>query len=865
MFRPGAPARALGSKGLRRVLQLERELLGPATMSRPALLLAASVVLVSACSEQGTVAEAFPAARVEIVVDDSGVPHVYAQSDADAFYGAGYQMTVDRPYQVDTLRRQAFGRLSEVIGQDGLSRDELARTMGLAKWGQADAALTRQNDPERARWLRAWVAGINARVDQIRSGAVPVPFGFREHDFLPERWNEDDAYVVLKGAGLAMDQTIDFEVAITILDLVYPDVMGSVRLLQPAHPVFAVPPEDAPAGTPAAGTQEGARRRAPPGRRPQLTPAQARATFDALAHFLAFERGGGSNNWAVDGRFTESGRPLIAGDPHLPFGSLGAPYPMQMNSREGGGTFDVAGFAFPGTPGIALGQTDGIVWTETSAFADVTDAWTVSYEGSGVRVGTQVVPYSVRLEDILVRDPGAPAGVGQKTTLEIHDVPDYGVILPEKLLPLPVGGPFLVKWTGMSARPVHWFLDLNRARSIDDFTRAVGSMEEMTFNFVAADARSIAYRTGVAVPARDVAPGREPWQAMDGSDPKSLWAGQMLPSPRLPEGRARMRGWIATSNNDPFGFTADGVVDDDPWYYGSLFDPGYRASRATSELERLTARGRLTPADMETLQTDVHSTLADDLLPLLSTAHDHVATDASLASFRSQPELDALVTMLHAWDRRMARDSTGALAFQGFLHELAAEVLQKPLGMAYDFAIKLETVFVFKIVQMVARGDFPDAMKYFVGGLDATLLRAAQRTATWIDGRWGAVAHMPTYGTLKQTSFDGAFGYDMPVFHAPTDGGEDTIQISEQISFDESATAWTTDLVPVERSVGDFAADGTPELSVSYPVGNAADPTSADTRSANDDYVNGRYRKLLFSRADVDGHARSHVVLPAAK
>ncbi len=828
-------------------------------MSKRAWLGAAIVALAPACGSHGAGGGGFPAQPVQIVVDDEGVPHIYAHSDADAFYAAGYQVTTDRPYQVEMLHRMALGRLSEVVGPDGLSRDELARTIPIAQWGHADADLTRRTDPERARWLEAWVAGINARVDEVRSGKVPVPFGFREHDFLPERWDDDDAYIVLKGANLALDKTIDFEIAVTILTLVYPDAMNSIQLLRPAHAVFALPPEDAPPDTPASGPPEGSGML-----RPGVLPDQARQLFDALSVWGTLPRGGGSNNWAVDGRFTQSGRPLIAGDPHLPFDSFGAPYPIHIDSRDAGGSFDVAGFAFPGTPGVALGQTNRIVWTETSAFADVTDVWQVQYEGGGVRIGDSVVPYSVRDENIVVRGMGAPAGVGETTLLEVHDVPGYGVILPSKLLPFPVGGPFLVDWTGLRARPVHWFLDLGRVQSLGDFESTVSSMKEMTYNFVGADATGIAYRVGVDVPARNVAPGREPWRAMDATDPMSLWTGAMLPPEELPHGRAETRGWIATANNDPFGFTGDGTVDDDPWYYGGLFDPGYRAHRLSEELTRLTAQGGLGISDMQGLQLDVHSTLADDLLPLLSTAHDHIATDPGLASFQSQPELEALVALLLGWDGRMERSSTGALAFQAFLHELASEVLEKPIQSAYQFAIRLETLVVLKIVQMAARGDFPQAMKYFVGGLDATLLRAAERTAAFLDARWGAVANAPSYGSLKTTNFDGAFGYGMPVFHVPTDGGEDTVEVAQQISFDESASEWTTDLVSIERSVADFADDGTPRLWVSYPVGNVADPMSPETQSANDDYVNGRYRRLWFTRDEVDAHTAARITLPAA-
>jgi len=821
----------------------------------------AIAITAAACGDNTL--EAFPSAPVDVIIDDLGTPHIYARSDADAFYGAGYQMAADRMYQLEMLRRRARGRVAEVLGDSRVSEDMLARTFDLVRYGRADAAATREADPERARLLRAWVAGINARIAEVRAGKVPLPLGFGpdQHDFLPEPWDDDDPYIIVKGANLVLDKTIEFELAVTMLRIAYPDVISAVQLPRPARAVFGLPPEDRP------GADTRDPRTADHGAVPiALSDADRARLFDVLARGLALLRGGGSNNWAVDGRFTANGLPMVAGDPHLSFSTFGAPYPMHINSRDAGGSYDVAGFAYPGTPGIALGHTREVAWTATSAFADVTDVWQVKRVSGGIQVGDHVARTSHRTEDIVVRDPGMPAGVGHSVTIDVEDVPGYGLILPDELLPLPVGGPYLVNWTGFKPRPQRWFMELDRAHSLDDFEHAVDKMREMMFNFVGIDATGIAYRVGVEVPARDVAPGREPWQAMDGDDPKSFWTDARLSPDQLPHSRATERGWIATANNDPFGFTGDGRVDDDPWYYGAFFDPGYRASRIEDELTRLTARGSVTLADMQALQLDTHSPLADDLLPLLSQARDHAATDPSLATFQGQPELDAVIELLTTgWDRRMVRDSRGALAFDAFLHYLAAEALQPSIPAAYSFATSLEMIVVIKVAEQIVRGDFPAADQLLMGGRDAVLLRAAQRTATWLDQRFGSVAASPAWGDMKVTKFDGAFGFDVPLFSVPTDGGEDSIQVAQQISFDETAPRWTTSYVSVERSVCGFGDDAIVDCYVSYPVGNTADPTSAATTSANDDYVNGRYRKLYFRRSEIDAHTASHVVLPAAR
>src|SRR5262249_28282706 len=153
-----------------------------------------------------------------------------------------------------------------------------------------------------------------------------------------------------------------------------------------------------------------------------------------------------------------------------------------------------------------------------------------------------------------------------------------------------------------------------------------------------------------------------PWRVLPGDDPKARWTGATLPRDLLPRGRAAKRGFIVTANNDPFGFTEDGRIDDDPYYYGSLFDPAYRASRIEAEILRLTNDHPVTLADVQTLQQDLRSTLADDLVPVLETARAHADTDPALAAFAGDVDLDALIALLtKTWDRRMARDSAGAL------------------------------------------------------------------------------------------------------------------------------------------------------------------------------------------------------------
>jgi penicillin amidase len=797
----------------------------------------------------------------EVLIDDSGVAHIYAATDEDAWYAAGYQVATDRLYQMEMLRRFAHGRLAEVVGEEGLRRDIMARTFDLPRWGRLDHQLTKEVDPERAGVVDAWVDGINRRIEEVRSGEAARPFGCRteDHDFVPEPWTPEDPYIVLKGAGLALDQTLEFEIALSMLDRLYGATMDSISLFMPAHPVFGVPEEDRPGPT-AARTAPRARRRDRPA--PSDAVADAMRRFAAIAKELP--RPKGSNNWAVAGTHTASGRPLLAGDPHLGFDFFGAPYPLHVNSADAGGTYDVAGFAYPGTPGIALGHNRRLAWTATSAFGDVMDVWRLqrSADGTEANVGGEMLPIATRVEDILVRGEGDPVGSGRVEIRVYESIEGVGVILPEDLLPIPLGD-YLVAWTGFTARPARWFMELNRAENLDDFEAAVGRMREMNYNFVAATAEGIAYRVGVEVPVRTVTDAVTPWRAMAASDPTTLWSADRLDADRLPAGRDPESGRLSTANNDPFGFTEDGRVDDDPWYYGALFAPGYRARRIDDELARMTAAGAVTIEDMQALQADLHSTLADDLLPLLTAAHGRIGRDDALSTFRDDADLDALIVLLAAWDRRMARDSSGALAFHAWLRSMAAEVMADDIPLAWDFAIELQTIFPLKIAALAVAGRYPDE-RLLEDGADVALLRAAQTTSQFLRNQFGSVQEGAfSFADRKVVRLDHALGWGMPLFDRASDGGEDTVNVSQNIAYDPESEVWPTTFVSVERTTFRFAEDGTPEAWVTFPLAASADADADEHDRALTAWIDVRPRRLLFDRQEIEAVAVRRIEVPA--
>ena len=838
-----------------------------------------AITSLAACLAVGCGGEDPPAQPpIRVTVDTHGIPHISAASDDDLFYGYGYQLASDRMLQLEMWRRFALGRRSEILGGNypgsfgatTLQDDELVRMFDVVKWGKLDAAKMRSEDPEHWQLLQKWRTGINARIAEIRAGSVERPFGFGvdELDFLPEPWEEDDPVIITKMIHLGLDQTILYEILVSLLDQLSPDALANIQLFKPGRQVYQVPPEDMPPGAGGPNPPPVSPAKGPAGRgashpRTSLPPG----ALDPLKWKLPTGAHPGSNSWVVDGRFTENGRPMIAGDPHLVFTLMGCMYAVHLDSKSRGGTFDVAGFAFVPGMGVFAGRNEDIAWTPTSAFGDVMDMWGAVIDDAGAHIGGEVVPVVTRNEVIRDRE-------GNDVEVEFLDVPGHGVVFQGSFsgVPLPVAGAgkeTIIGWTGFAARSSKYFLELDRATSTADFEEAVDRVPELSYNWVAADKAGITYRVSLEVPKRNaVGPGREPWRVMDGSDPLALWPGGALPPEQLPRGHAKDRGFIVTANNDPFGFTEDGSLENDPWYYGAFFDPGYRAGRIDAELSRLTKEGKVTLADMQALQNDVHSNMADDVLPLLDHAMAARATDPALAEFAARPDMDALQALLSggAWDGQMARDQPGALAFHAFVHFLCGEVLEDDMvTLLYERTLQEAPFYVLKIAILALSGAYPDGAKVVQGGNDLVVLRALDKTAAFLKERFGGVEPTKyTYSDMRVTDFDNAFGLGMPIGQVPTDGGEDTVNVAHGV-FRKNLKIpekWVSSYGPVERMTARFGDDGKPELWVNFPLGNVADPESAHWDDALEGWVEGQSFQFPFTDAEIKAAAERTFDIP---
>ncbi|MCS6855596.1 MAG: penicillin acylase family protein, partial [Elioraea sp.] len=422
------------------------------------------------------------ASPVEITLGPHGIPWIRAASAEDAFAALGYVHARDRLFQMDLMRRGGAGRLAEVIGPMGLRLDRFSRLLGLAAKAEADLA----GLPEDTRAaLAAYARGVNAWIAERGIAAAPefLLLGIR-----PEPWRETDSLLWGKVMGLLLTGNMRTELARLAL---------STRL--PRERIDELWPRDTSPGSPVASAPI-----------PAIAPDHVARVRAALPVFGedAPHPSSASNIWAVDGRRTVSGKPLLANDPHL---ALVAPGPFHLARVEAPGLTLVGGFA-PGVPFLLLGHNGHIAWGFTTTHSDTQDVFVerlVDEEHYLAPDGPR--PFRVREERIRVR-------FGDDVILRVRETRNGPVISDLDPNPgTPRGHVLAVRMALLepgdaSAAAIH---RLNAARNLEEAESALRLIAAPQQNIVVADRTG---RIGMFLPAR--IPLR---RAGDGSFPVPGW------------------------------------------------------------------------------------------------------------------------------------------------------------------------------------------------------------------------------------------------------------------------------------------------------------------------------------------------------
>jgi penicillin amidase len=636
-------------------------------------------------------------APVEVVVDQWGVPHVYAANEHDLFVAEGYVVARNRFIQMHGMRRIASGTFSSspAAGASDLSNDVYFRVLGMRRVSEAMWADIQANQPEIKAMLEAFAAGVNAYIAGVkdRTLAEPLEWGFLGEI---EPWTPVDSLVIgrLQSWDLAFESNGDkiermqrmLELKTQFAGTEFEGIDADLYPIAPAEPTTPLPTDQLrePAATNRLLLTSGYLR--------AFDPAWLAHTRQALSSVTARPGaktvpGFGSNNWIVSGEHTTTGQPIVANDTHLALRNPAVFFELQLDTKRAGGDLDLAGVCFPGIPGIILGSNGVAAWGATVYYADVTDVYIERYTAgspSTVLFNGGQVPVEVRAE---VLDYAKPSGGCEawlsdfvkgttyevaevdgrcQLTVQLETVPHHGPVIPGSKGTDLQGNPIALtwKWTGFEpTKELATVYGLMKMKTPDDFLAATGQFGVGAQNWVYGDVNGhIAYAAYVHVPVRAhlATPpvANPPWLPFPG-DGCCEWTG-MVPLAEMPHAVDPAQGFLITANGDALGYTLDGDPLNDPTYQGYGFANGLRAHRIRELFdERLANGGKLDVAALQAIQ-------ADHLSPLGRRLTDHVlaAVEAAEKAAASDPDVNPAYAPYATETIKDARDRLAAWDFQ---------------------------------------------------------------------------------------------------------------------------------------------------------------------------------------------------------
>ncbi|HEV2993420.1 MAG TPA: penicillin acylase family protein [Acidimicrobiia bacterium] len=533
-------------------------------------------------------AVAGPDGEVVIRRDEWGIPHARTTSAHDAFFAQGFVQAEDRLGQLEYDRRRASGRWAEVAGPLVVGFDMFARRANLAGAARREYDAL---DPTSRAVLDAYAEGVNAYL----SLDAPPPTDLALAGVTPEPWAPWDccAVFLVRHVGFASWQQKLWRGRVAAL-------LGADETARLERGAAAPVPLIVPPG--ATG---------PPA---SLDGTDLEAVRTAMA--AAAEVGSGSNSWALAGTRTQSGRPLVAGDPHRLVEVPNVYYQCHLACPE----FDAIGLAFVGVPGFPhFGHSAHVAWCVTNANGDYQDLFVEHLDGTTPTRDEVIVvrgadPVTVVCAEtghgpVLFGDPASGVAVSLRSTALAEPSRGLSVVLP-----------------------------MLRATSVDELDAALADWVDPVNNVVSADVDGhLRYRTAGQIPVRSRA---NAWGPVPGWTDAHDWTG-VVPYDELPSVRDPATGWLVTANQEIVG-------PDYPHYLGVDYS---RPDRATRIQARLTPLEDATVDDMAAIHQDRRCLAADpwvDALTRLAGADE--AERAALDHVRR-------------WDRVMDAGSVGATIY----------------------------------------------------------------------------------------------------------------------------------------------------------------------------------------------------------
>lgn len=575
-------------------------------------------------------------AEVEILYDQRGIPHIFAEHISDATFALGYLHARDRYFQMDFTSRAATGRLSEIIGPVGIPYDREMRKKGMGMMTENIATHWNEDPPHVKTYLNPYIQGVNYYLKTLQRKSLPLELKLLNYS--PSEWTRENTASIM--SFLSHQLTLrHFDIEATeAFEKLGPEIFFQL------FPTYF---EDIPPVVPDEWNQS-----------PVLKGSTARKEkqserFSEKKRFNLPPPGLGSNNWAIAPNRTEDGSVFIANDPHLPLTLPAIWYECHIVTPE----ISQYGFSIPGVPLIYLGINRDNAIATTNVGMDYLDYYEIRWQDESrttYMVDGNEYDLQWRVEVIPVRGGGLV--FDSMPVTPFGHMPFYD----EKEHPLTN---FAVKWRAIDPQgdQLEALSHHHKIQSVEDFTDMAGLLSDPPQNLVYGDKNgNIALVVTGNLPLRQTPSDGAFF--MEGNSLENLFL-ESIPVEHRPHTINPNSGFVASANQISTG---------PKFPYFMLGD--FSLDRGTYLFNTLDSMQSINLEKMKALQTDNRSQKAIEitaaLLPIIDT------------SFLSREELEWHEKM-DQWDHRFEMESREAVflkLWEETLRTTAWETLLDTLG-----------------------------------------------------------------------------------------------------------------------------------------------------------------------------------------
>ncbi len=749
-------------------------------------------------------------APVEVVYDDFGVPHIYAQNEEDLFQAFGYVHAQDRLFQMEIVRRLADGRLAELFGEKALPSDKFFRTLSFrkhAQWTIDSVLMTNPNAPF-VKAAQAYIKGVN---EYIQNGKTPIEFsiiGIKKTPF-----ELADMQIIMGYMGFTFAEAFRSESIATMIQSKYgPEYLKDVMSAWPAN-------------EPKIPTQA------------QESKVQSSEILAKMANQLTnieynspFPPYHGSNGWVIAGSKTKSGKPILSNDTHIAFSQPSVWYEAHLECPN----FKFYGNFLAGTPVGALGHSQYGGWGLTMFENDDVDF----FREKANPANPNQVWYKDHWEDLKVREEVIK--VKDKGDVKIAiKTSRHGIIMNESFDKMADQKEPIALWWVFNQFPSYHlesFYKMAHAKNATEVGEAVSKLTSPGLNVMWGDTEgNIAWWAAGRLPKRPA--HVNPMVILDGStgndDPQGWYDFSLNPQILNPK-----RGVLYTANNQPADM-GNGLV-------AGYYVAGNRASRIEELL--FNDKKDWTEESVRQVINDVTSSpykaLLKDILPVID---------------RTQLNEPAKVAYekLAKWDGSHDLEDTEPTIYYRFLYHFFVNTIKDELGNEVFKAFEHNGNFKRNMASLMRNDASPwwdnistpkkeTRKEILTQSLNEALNSLAEQLGKEMnDWQWGKVHTLTHNHPLGIVPVIGKFFNVGPL---PAPGGRETIN-NLDFPIDSSGTYKVT-YGPALRRIVDFG-DAEHGRSV-LPSGQSGNVMSKHYGDQAEMFVKGGSRPELMNRTEIE-------------